>query len=478
MNASVNHLILFQRLDDRLVWLEAARDGQTVQLLGAGAQPFDADGEPLTLQQAIERITRQLHAGIWVRYEAILAAPSHRLTARTIEAPPADDENIRDLVAFEVSEALQVPVEDIAWDYWISSKQDSASQKLLWIAARKNILKDWAADWPSNRIPISQITPSIWAFYEYALQSEAKLLRQPAILVMQEGDRAEIAAADSQAVYYTRTVNLSTPGGAPDDTLSQRLAMEIERTLAYASERMFKGEVRALIIAGFNELPSQEIEALAAQHGLALYQLSAGDLASEFECKSAQPDSSHLPLLAIAYARLYAGLAGVNLLDDKEENVWGARLWEAAQPSRVFIRYAGAMAATVLVLWIVSALWFNNAVDARLSEGKSLLQLATHLQNEETGLRAMAQRRLPMADVLLFLSETMPKDNKILVKNISFDDKDGVVMSLVGGSNQDVLQIIKAMNESKYFRDVVSDRAVMEKEGIVIYLTGKLVSGV
>ncbi|MDP8245548.1 MAG: hypothetical protein P9L94_15795 [Candidatus Hinthialibacter antarcticus] len=477
MSASVNHLILFQRLDDRLVWIEASRDANKVQLLGAGVQPLHIDGEDLTLQSAIELVARQLQAGIWVSYEAVLAAPSHRLTARTIDAPPADDDNLRDLVAFEVSEALQVPIEDIAWDYWVSSKRTTTSPKLLWIAARKSILNDWAADWPANRIPISQITPSIWAFYEYALQSEAGLLRQPALLVMQEGDRAEIAAADSNAVYYTRTVNLSTSTEAGDTDIQQRLAQEIERTLAYVSERLIAGEIRSLIIAGFDDQPGDALESLATQHSLTLYRLSANDMASSFECKTAQPCNDHLPLLAIAYARLCAGLSGVNLLDEKEETVWGARIWEAAQPSRAFIRNAGVITAAAIVLWIASALWFNSAVDARLSEGKSLLKLATHLQNEETGLRAMAQRRVAMADVLLFLSETLSSEKKLLIKNLSFDDKDGVVLSLVGGNNQNVLKIIEQLNASKYFRDVVSDRAVMEKEGIVIYLTGKLVPG-
>lgn len=478
MSASVNHLILFQRLDDRLAWIEATNDASKLQLLGAGVQPLNIDGEDISLQSAVELIAKQLQASIWVNYEAVLAAPSHRLTARTIEAPPADDESLRDLVAFEVSEALQVPIEDIAWDYWKSSRQSSMNPKLLWIAARKSILNEWANNWPSNRIPISQITPSTWAFYEYALQSETGLLRQPAILVMQEGDRAEIAAADSEAIYYTRTVNL-TAGAAPKDaSVQQRLAQEIERTYSYVSERLVEGEIRSLVIAGFDGEDGQALESTAAQYSLTLYRLSANDLASGFERKGAEPNNDHLPLLTIAYARLAAGLEGVNLLDEKEENVWGARLWEAAQPSRAFIRNAGAMATLVIIFWILSAMWFNRAVDARLNEGKSLLQLATHLQNEETGLRALAQRRVAMADAMLFLSKTLAPEKKLLVKTLSFDDKDGVVLSLVGGNNQNVLQIIEKLNKSKYFRDVVSDRAVMEKEGIVIYLSGKLVPGV
>ncbi len=478
MNASVNHLILFQRLDDQLVWLEAAREGKAVKLLSAGAQPFDVDGEHLTLKDAVAQASKHMQAGIWVRYEAVLAAPAHRLTARIIEAPPAEDDQVRDLVAFEVSEALQVPVEDIAWDYWSPSKQSSGQPKLLWIAARKSILNEWLTDWPSNRIPISQITPSVWALYEFFIRSRTGLLRQPTILVMQEGQRAEIAAADSQAIYYTRTVNLGSTKGPSGADVSQRLAMEVERTLQYVSERLIEGEIRSLVIAGFSDLSTEAFDALSAHHSLTYYQLGATDFSVEFDCGGVQPSVEHIPLLAIAYSRLHENLEGVNLLDKQEEALWGARLWEAAQPSPTFIRNAGVMTATALLFWIVSALWFNNAVDARLSEGKSLLELANHLETEEIGLRSMAQRGTPMADILLFLAEMMSKEKKMLVKSVSFDNKDGVVMSIIGGSNQDVLGIINQMNESKYFRDVVSDRAVMEKDGIVIYLTGKLVAGV
>lgn len=463
---TADHLLVFQRLDDRLLWLEARRNGDRPALLGWGSEPFEADTKD-ALDDAASRISLKLNIGLFTQYDTILAAPAHRVTARFMETPPADEDAVAGLVSFEVGEALNLEIEDIAWDYWISTRHgEGDTRRLLWIAARKKFVSEWLEGWPSNRLPVSQVSPDVWAFYEYALRAEGGLLSQPALMVCESGGRAELIAADAQGIYYTRV------GNAGDG-----IASEIERTLSYISGRTMDGEARRLIVIGFEDTPPDRFAPIAEAHRLTLHRLGAADLAAMFKLECEPPGPETCSLMTLAYARLGAGLEGVNLLDKKQEAAWGAMLMEKARPSGDFIRNAAILAAAVLMVWIGGSIWFNQAVEARLEEGKSLIQLAQRLEKEENALRAMSDKAIPVADILLYLAELLPKEKKILVKTLQMDDSDGIVMSFVGGSNQDIVELIDKMNESRFFRDMASDRAVMENDGIVIYVSGKLRKG-
>ncbi|MBI1390850.1 MAG: hypothetical protein GC154_20665 [bacterium] len=475
--AKAQHLVLFQRMDDRLVWLEASSDRGVSRVVCAGAEPLEGgvDG----LHSAVEAAARRLRLGLMTRYDVVLTAPNHLLTARHMETPPTDEDAMRDLVAFEVSEALQVPIEDVAWDYWSSPRRETGEiGRLLWFAARRSILEQWLSVWPNNLMPPSQIAPSVWALYEYGLRMEGGPFRQPAILIHREGDRAEIALADSQAIYYTRSVSLrsSVEEDESSEARMRRLNAEVERTLSFMSGRVMDGELRGMALIGFNG-SAGPLESLAAERSLTVYHVTLDDLKGAFESAGDGLTPDHASLLAIASSRLRSGEEGVNLLprDEVAASGWGSPLWEAARPSKPFIQRVGGLAAAILLVWIVGSIWFGRAVEARLEEGANLIKLAERLQAEETALRAMKNQNVDMAGIMIFLSTILP--DKILVKNFQLSASDGIHMSLTGGNNQSALEIIEKMNASPYFRDVITDRAVAEREGIVIYLEGKVIPG-
>ena len=181
-------------------------------------------------------------------------------------------------------------------------------------------------------------------------------------------------------------------------------------------------------------------------------------------------------MLCMAYCRLKRNLPGLNLIElEKEAVSWQSMVPEAAIPSKKFMKMAGSLAGAFLLLLICKWGWFGYAVDKRITKGKSMIELAEQLKKEESGLLQLSRTNIDYAGLFLYLAETLPKDT--IVKNISLDSKTGVEFSLVGGNNQKVLEILAKLNSSDFFRDVGTERAVVEKDGFVVYLKGKLKTG-
>ncbi len=485
----VNHVVFLQPVANQLTWLEAKSENGRLLVVSAGAQPLrdeetEESAAPVSngllenLGGVLEAAAARLRLGWFTRYEVVFVAPSHRLTARFMDTPACEDDTLRDLVSFEVSEALQIPIEGIAWDYFVSSAHGVGSDKhLVWIATRKTFLDQLLSAWPADVLTPNQVTSDLWAFYEYLLGTDPYALAEPSVLVTQDGERAAITVATRRAIYLTRSVPLTRPARFDDvNGLEARglvLAQEIERTLSYVADRFPQGSIQSMVLCGFDEWPLDPVRETAEHNGLRLSRLRLPDVAARFETEGVELSTAHLPLLCMAHGRLASGIAGPNLLQVESAGVsWGSFLPEAALPSRKFMTTAGGLLAVFLLMWAGKGMWYRQAVAERLERGEDLIQLATRLQWEEQGLRQLGRIHVNYADLFLFLAETLPKE--ILVKTINIDAKTGVDLVLLGGNNQNAVEIQQKINESPYFKDMVVERAAFESDKPVIYMKGKL----
>ncbi len=479
------HLVYLQKIADDLFWLEVKKENGSVQIVGSGIESLqiDEDSELSPKErfgEAVNLIRKQLKTGWFDDYKVIFIVPNHRLTARFLETPPTEEENIRDLVAFEVSEALQLSVDDVAWDMLISSEhQEAAVKQLLWVATRKGYLKSILDEWPEHALVPRQITPDFWAVYEFLLGADTSDLEAPCVVVSLDGGRASLTLCDQQAIYFTRSVMLERPQSAADQTdhSSQKeriLAMEIERTLSYAADRIPQGTIRSMVLCGFEGFDLSRIEEMRQQNSLTLKTLGIEEVSSYFSLDTGiSIESGHLPMMCMAYCQLQRNLAGLNLLDEEVTSAgWQNLVPEAAIPSRQFLYIAGGLLGFTLLLWIAQSIWFHQAVAARVQEGKELIQLADRLKKEETGLRELKRTDIDYADMFIFLSEIIP-DN-VIVKSINADVKTGIDLVLAGGNHQGTIEIIDKMNQSRFFRDIVEDRATYENNKLTVYLKGEL----
>lgn len=481
------HLVLLQRIPQGLLWLESRKENEALRILGAGLEPLDdlesdeSRGEPESdaFKNALKAIHAQLKRG-WITHRNIVViTPSHRLTTRYLDTPPVEEETLGDLVGFEVSEALQVPLHDIAWDMLLSSHHgEKASRKLLWIASRRDYIDSLLNEWPDDLLQPTQLTPDFWGYYEYLLATDPGRLQEPALLVSREGDRATITIADRTAVYLTRSVPLKRPARLNDELVGTEaeeyaLAMEIERTLYYAADRSTPNGPKSMICCGLEDWKMERLQMVADGNALILSRLTLDKVRSSF---SLFPDSirvEHLPLLCIAFCHLQLGITGPNLLEIEEEPVdWRSFIPEAALPSRKFLSIGGGLLVLFLALWIGKTAWFNHAVATRIDRGEGLIQLSNRLQREETALRQLTRTSVNYGEMFLFLAETLPEG--ILVKNFGVDAQTGIELSFTGGNNQQAVDLQKKLNEGPYFRDLVLERSVVEKEGFTIYMKGKM----
>ncbi|MFB3788165.1 MAG: hypothetical protein ACE15F_17530 [bacterium] len=489
IKTQANHVVFLQPVANQLTWLETKRDNHRLLVLSAGAQPLrdeeTAEGAaPVSnallenLGGALPAVAARLQLGWFTRYEVVFVAPSHRLTARFMDTPACEDDTLRDLVSFEVSEALQIPIDGIAWDYFVSSAHGADPEKhLVWIATRKTFLDQLLSAWPPDVLTPNQVTSDFWAFYEYLLGTDPYALAEPAVLVGQDGERAAITVATRRAIYLTRSVPLTRPARFDDangmETRGLVLALEIERTLSYVADRFPPGSIQSMVVCGFDEWPLDPVQETAARNGLRLSRLRLPDVAARFETGDADLSAAHLALLCMAHGRLASEIPGPNLLQVEPAGIsWGSFIPEAALPSRKFLTTAGGFLVVFLLLWAGKGMWYRQAVAERLERGVDLIKLATRLQKEEQGLRQLERIHVDYAELFLFLAETLPKE--ILVKSINLDAKTGVDLVLLGGNNQSAVEIQQKINESPYFKDMVVERAAFENDKPVIYMKGKL----
>lgn len=486
--ANVSHLVILQAAADRLIWLEVVRDKEKLDLLGAGIEPYpttdpEDENAPVSdedrLRAAISRVSERLHIGWLTNHEIILIGPDNRLTARYLETPPAADDEIDELVSFEVAETLQVDVEEIAWDSLISSAHgESAEKRLLWVAARKEYIHRLLEAWPPGTLSPDRVSTSFWGLYEFLLEREPSRLLRPGLIVVKSNGNATILIADQRAVYLMRSVRLTRSHDADlcAEEMLRALAQEIRRTISFAGDKISTDHPYHIMLCGFEDLSLESLSGVLGNENAVLCRVSHQDASPLFGGKTGDLSGEHLPLLCSAYSILGRDLPCLDLLpEDESRPVWGANLLEQLQPARWFVTSAAAMLGFILILWIGGAIWHRHAVAERLQAGEELIQVVERLQREQRALEELIRTDIDIGDLFILLSEVLP--DRVLVGNINIDEQRGITFSISNANNQQALDIIERLNNSPMFREVVTDRVTVEQRGMVIYLKGQLQPG-
>jgi hypothetical protein len=222
-----SNLILLQQHSNHIAWLGVRKDKEILQIINAGSEPLyipseDEEQEPnltneIILEQSpeildhvLKSISQKMQVGWLNKPELVLLLPNQRVTARYTELPTTEVEMIHDAAAFEVSEALQIPIEDIAWDFIISSQhQPDQNTKLLWLATRNEFINQLQETWPQNQLIPDQLTFDLWGYYEWIQHNIPEILSSPALIISLQGDRASITIASNDAIFVTRTISLT-----------------------------------------------------------------------------------------------------------------------------------------------------------------------------------------------------------------------------------------------------------------------------
>jgi hypothetical protein len=253
--------------------------------------------------------------------------------------------------------------------------------------------------------------------------------------------------------------------------------MEIERTLFYAADRFPEGTLQHMILFGFDNWNLEQIEMSAEGNNIQLQNFSIQTILESLSLQHDDITEHHSALLCHAYCHLQLELDGPNVLEESEERFsWDQMIPEASLPSQKFLTTIGVMASLFLILWIGKGYWFHSAMQSRVQKSDSLIKLSSYLKREELGLQKMIRGHLDYSELYIFLSDVLSDDTtrNVLVKNLSLDAKTGVELALIGANHTNAVTILEKLNSSQYFRNIYIDRSVVEKQGLTIYLKGKL----
>jgi Tfp pilus assembly protein PilN len=461
--------------------------GAAPVLRAMGKEPLPTQEEGLEGER--QTALRQAASAVWARTshswferpDLFLLFPDSRVTSRYLEIPSDDPERVRNVISFEVSEEIQLPVEEITWDYLRFSKS-STGTRVLWLATRKSSVEEMLGVLPPDLPPVTVVTPALVGSATLATPAIQAKANQAAIVIDLQAHAATLLVQDEQGVFYTRSV---TAGGAEDSEvpsdgsgdLARNLSREVTRTYIYARQRFESLLIKRVLVMGeeseslARELkppPGLDIETLDHVRALETLGLSKED--------AARVPREAASLVAAASRRLtgqdrfpnFAPTVAVGPFSKTLQTLAGA-------VGGRFVVVAALLLALCVGTAVGAGVWRRNAVEARQAKTTDLLKKVKRLQQEEKILREIQKERVAFSRMFMDFADRIPEN--ITLANISLDLQTKFTMKGKAQSNQDVDSLVKILQEMRYFRDVTVQKTAFEKEGFVFYIEGKIRPG-
>ncbi|MFH1738184.1 MAG: PilN domain-containing protein [bacterium] len=487
MATTKNRILAVQFLPGDVLWAEVEMRGSSPILRETGRVPLRAHGENTnrnqreTLREALSSIwDRTAHS--WIEQpEAFLLFPDSRVTSRYLEIPSTDPERIRNVISFEVSEEIQLPLEEIVWDHLPFSESESGT-RVLWLAARKSSLSEILDELPPDYPPPAVITPALVGSAVLAKPSIKEEKNQAGIVLDLQTTSATLLVQNVEGVFYARSIAVGTVDevGSPAEDMpdmARNLSREITRTYSYARQRFKTLAIQRVLIAGFNsESLAREI---APPRGLKVESLD--HIAALEALGLSRKDASRVPNES---ASLVA--SAVQRLAHRDRIPNFAPPVAAGQISKSLGKLAGVVSGRFLVVAAVllalcvgtavgSSVWRRSAIDARQAKTTDLLKKVRDLQHEQKTLREIQKERVNFSTMFMDLAEQIPEN--ITISDIHFDLRTKFTMKGTAQSNQDVDKLIKILQEMHYFRDVTVQKTAFEQQSLVFQIEGKIRPG-
>jgi len=481
------HLLALQILPSAALWVELELHGSKISLRNCGKEAL-SQGESSengawkeSLREAISNIWGQVAHSWMEQPEILLLVPDSRVTSRYLEIPSTDPERVKNVIAFEVGEEIQLPPEEIVWDH-VRFRGKTEVTRVLWLAARSTSIHEILEALPSGFPVPNIVTP---ALVGSAVLADSTIKENPgeaAIVLDLQEPGATLLVQDADGLYYARSVAApsSEKGeeGSPEtDGFAQDLSRELARTFFYARQRFKNITMKQVLVAGKDHLlmarkltppPGLRLNALNMEGALGALGFSAKDIARiPAESTSvAAAAALHLtrrgeiPNLAPAagtgtFAGGLAGLAGV--------------------VSGRFLMMTALLIALCAGTAVGSTLWKQHAIEARQEKTGELLNKVRKLEQEQKILRAVQKERVPFAKMFVELADKIPQN--VTMTDLNFDLRTKFTMKGRAGSNRDVENIVNILKEMKYFKEVLVEKTAVEKDGFVFYIEGTMRQG-
>ncbi len=487
MVANREHLVALQILPGAVLWVELELHGSMPSLRNCGRETL-SQGESSngawkeSLQEAVSTIWSQVTHSWMEQPEILLLVPDSRVTSRYLEVPSTDPERVKNVIAFEVGEEIQLPPEEIVWDH-LRFRGESEIARVLWLAARNTSIHEFLDALPAGFPVPNVVTPALIGSAALADSAMKENPGQAAILLDLQEPSATLLVQDADGLYYARSVAAATSekgetASPKTSGFAQDLSRELTRTFFYARQRFTNITMKQVLVAGKdNESMARK---LTPPPGLKLNALNLAGALGALGLNT--KDTARIPaestsLSAAAILHLTRRGQVPNLAPAAAAGTFARRLGGLAGVfSGRFLMVAVLLIALCAGTAVGSTLWRQHAIEARQEKTGELLNKVKKLEQEQKILRALQKERVPFSKMFLELADKIPQN--VTMTDLNFDLKTKFTMKGKAGSNRDVENIVNMLKEMKYFKEVTVEKTAVEKEGFVFYIEGTVRQGI
>lgn len=194
---------------------------QTYRVIGYGTTRFDPaaiqDGivaDPESLARDIQALFADHMVGKITTRRVVLSIPAARSFTRTIKLPLLSAQDLTEAIRLETEEYIPLPLEDMYFDYSISSKTDK-EQEILVVAVPKKLVDSYVT--LSNMLGLETVAVETTINGSCRLFDYTDTNRTPTVLIDLGSQSSDITVYDG-GIVVTSTV----PGGG--DSFSEAIA--------------------------------------------------------------------------------------------------------------------------------------------------------------------------------------------------------------------------------------------------------------
>jgi len=487
MPTAKDHVLAIQILPEEIRWAELERRGGRLALRGCGMEPLDhnvsasPEERQQTCREVVSRVWGQTSHSLMETPEILLLFPDSRVTSRYLEVPSEDPERVQEVISFEVSEEIRLPLDEISWDS-LGFKKSKTGTRALWLAARQSSVQEILENLPLKLPPVSVITPALLGSAALVESTISEKPGEAAIVIDVQKSGATLLVQDEDGVYYARSVAAVSGEegeehtGGPVD-LAKTLSREVTRTVIYAQQRFQSLSITRVLVTGEGAesltgrirltrgLHAEPVDPIGALRSLGLEAKEASQVTAETACLVASAirrlcDGDRVPNFAppVAVGSMAKGMSKL-----------------AGAVTGRFVGVAVLLLALCVGTSVGSSIWRSHAVETRRAKTTDLLKNVKRLQKEREILTEIQKERVNFSQVFLDLAEKIPEH--ITLMDVNMDLKTAFSMKGQTQSNQNVDELVKILQDMRYFREVTVEKTAFEKEGFVFYIEGKLRRG-
>lgn len=411
--------------------------------------------------------------GIVTAKEAILVVSSRRFVCREIELPALSADELQRMLALRLETELPYALSEATWAFehrGAAPRQETANVLLVAIPS-----EDIAAD--EHELREAGQTCQVVESSEVSLAQAAVALApdaQTVAIVAVESTIATAVVVHQGNMTYARSLTNVSAGesGGPawNEAGMSRLANELDQSLQHYVRRSGRRPPEKLLVVGHPALAVGLVDALAERTSLPV---EVPDAPQELGFAEADVDPKEA---FIRFASCVGALVATQrrLCDQRTAapalRVSGRR---RAEPALFRVVGLAALIAVLLVAVVASAFGLRgarlHAATVAVAEANSVLRQAELLEEEVGILRHENERRRSTLDLLLALTEALPKG--VMVKDLTIDPKGKVTIHGRAPSVEAASKAVAALVDSGSFANAQLGRSEHEREGFMFQIT-------